>query len=84
VLSARLQGVQATSDIQAALAEADAWLEMSGAKSYEPFLHVERAELARLTGDEAARDRELREAHRLFTEMGAPIRAAEVVKELGS
>jgi hypothetical protein len=57
---------------------------MSGAKSYEPFLHVERAELARLSGDEATRERELREAHRLFTEIGAPIRAAEVAKELGS
>jgi tetratricopeptide (TPR) repeat protein len=32
------QGVHATSEIEAALAEADAWLEMSGAKSYEPFL----------------------------------------------
>jgi hypothetical protein len=50
-----IQGVQATRDIEAALAEADAWLEMSGAKSYEPFLHVERAELARLMGDEATR-----------------------------
>ena len=76
-------GRQATREIEAALAEADAWLEMSGAKSYEPFLYVERAELARLTGDEAARERELREAHRLFTEIGAPIRAAEVAKELG-
>ena len=56
---------------------------MSGAKSYEPFLHVERAELAKLTGNEAAGERELREAHRLFTEIGAPIRAAEVAKELG-
>ncbi len=65
------------------LAEADAWLEMSGAKSYEPFLHVERAELARLTGDEATRECELREAHRLFTESDAPIRAAEVARELG-
>ena len=45
-----IQGVQATREIEAALAEADAWLEMSGAKSYEPFLHVERAELARLMG----------------------------------
>ena len=78
-----IQGVQATRDIEAALAEADAWLEMSGAKSYEPFLHVERAELARLTGDDATRQRELREAHRLFMEIGAPIRAAEVAKELG-
>jgi hypothetical protein len=55
---------------------------MSGAKSYEPSLHVERAELARLTGDDALHDRELREAHRLFLEIGAPIRAAEVAKEL--
>jgi hypothetical protein len=56
---------------------------MSGAKSYEPFLHVERAELAKLIGDEAARERELREAQRLFTGIGAPIRAAEVARELG-
>jgi hypothetical protein len=55
---------------------------MSGAKSYEPVVHVERAELARLSGDPATRERELREAHRLFTEMAAPIRAAEVTKEL--
>jgi hypothetical protein len=74
---------QATSEIEAALAEADAWLEMSGAKSYEPLLHVERAELARLTGDEATRRRELREAHRLFLEIGAPIRAEQVARELG-
>jgi class 3 adenylate cyclase/tetratricopeptide (TPR) repeat protein len=76
------QGVQAKSEMEVALAEAAAWLQMSGAKSYEPFLHLERAELARLTGDEAKRERELREAHRLFTEIGAPIRAAEVSKEL--
>ena len=56
---------------------------MSGARSYEPFLHVERAELARLNGDEAVREQELRDARRLFTEIGAPIRAAEVAKELG-
>jgi hypothetical protein len=76
------QGIQATKEIEVALAEADAWLEMSGAKSYEPFLHVERAELARLSGDDTARQRELREAHRLFVEIGAPIRAEQVAKEL--
>jgi hypothetical protein len=74
----------AIAEIEATLAEADAWLEMSGAKSYEPFIHVERAELARLSGDEAAYQCELREAHCLFTEMGAPIRAAEVGRKLGS
>jgi tetratricopeptide (TPR) repeat protein len=78
-----LQGLRAIGEIEAALAEADAWLEISGARSYEPFLHVERAELARLTGDSAARQRELREAHRLFTEIGAPIRAEQVGRELG-
>jgi class 3 adenylate cyclase/tetratricopeptide (TPR) repeat protein len=78
-----LHGVQAPKDVEATLAEAAALLEMSGAKSYEPFFHLERAELARLTDDEAAYERELREAHRLFTEIGAPIRAAEVAKELG-
>src|SRR5262249_22135970 len=77
-----LKGGQATREIEATLAEADAWLEMSGAQSYEPFVHVERAELARLTGDETMRQRELREAHRLFTEIGAPIRAEQVAKEL--
>jgi hypothetical protein len=55
---------------------------MSDAKSYEPFLHIEPAELARLNGDEATHESELREAHRLFTEIGAPIRAAEVAKKL--
>jgi hypothetical protein len=78
-----LYGIKATREIEATLAEAAAWLEMSGAKSYEPFLHVERAELARLIGDEAAREQELREAYRLFTEIGAPIRGAGVAKELG-
>jgi hypothetical protein len=78
-----IYGVKATNEINGTLAEANAFLEMSGAKSYEPFLHVERAALAKLTGDQAGRERELREAHRLFTEIGAPIRAAEVAKELG-
>src|SRR5262249_37267992 len=76
------RGLEATRDIEAAFAEADAWLEMSGATSFKPFVYVERAELARLTGDEAARQRELHEAHRLFLEIGAPIRAGQVAKEL--
>ena len=78
-----LHHLEAKMEIEAAFAEAGAWLEMSGAKSYEPFLHVERAEFARVVGDEAGRQRELRDANRLFTEIGAPIRAAEVAKELG-
>ena len=58
------------------------WIERSGAKSYEPFLHLEYAELARLTGDEASRDHALREAHRLFIEIGATTRAEQVALEI--
>ncbi len=59
----------------------------SGGAMEEPFIRLELAELARLTGDANARQRELREAHRLFTDMGAPIRAAQVeamLQDIGS
>ena len=48
------------------------------ARGFEPHVYLERAELARLLGWYSHRERELREGHRLFTEIGAPIRAAEV------
>jgi hypothetical protein len=48
----------------------------------ELFVCVDRAELARLAHDETTRERELREARRLFVEMGAPIRAEQVAREL--
>ncbi len=48
----------------------------------EPPLRVELAELARRGGDEPARERELREAHRLFIEMGASGHAAKPAREL--
>jgi tetratricopeptide (TPR) repeat protein len=76
-------GLSGQSEIDTLLQRTALLIQDTGAKSYEPFLHIERAELARLTGDEAARQRELGEAHRLFVEIGAPIRAAEVAKELG-
>jgi len=73
----------AAGEIQAALAEASAWIESTGAKSYEPFLHLERAELARLTGDQTSRENALREAHRLFVEIGATARAEQIAREIG-
>jgi hypothetical protein len=48
-----------------------------------PRRHARRGPLARLLGDEPARTRELREAERLFREMGAPLRAAAIARELG-
>jgi adenylate cyclase len=77
------EGTAARDSIERLLDDTLALSRESGAKTWEPFVHLERAELARRLGDEAARERELREAHRLFLEIGAPIRAAEVAKELG-
>ena len=59
-------------------------VEATGARAFAPFMHVERAALAHLLGDEATRQAELREAHRLFGGMGATARAEQVSRELGS
>src|SRR5262245_29761962 len=78
----RSEGAQAREAIESALAQASSLVAEPGAERYGPFIHLERAELARLVADEPARQRELREAHRLFTEMGAKARAERVAKEL--
>ncbi|OFV88767.1 MAG: hypothetical protein A3J75_04825 [Acidobacteria bacterium RBG_16_68_9] len=64
-------GALAAAAIEADLQQAMAEVERTDARAYAPLIHVERAELAELLGDEAAYQRELREAHRLFTAMGA-------------
>jgi hypothetical protein len=61
-----------------------ALVEATGARALAPFIHVERAALAQLLGDEAADERELREAQRLFAEMGATVRAERVARELAA
>jgi hypothetical protein len=45
-------------------------------------VYLERAALARLLGDDATRQQELREVQWLFSEMGATNRAAEVARKL--
>jgi class 3 adenylate cyclase len=55
----------AAQDIECALALAG----KTGGRSFEPRLHRELAELARLRGDDATYERELREADRLFAEV---------------
>ena len=59
-------------------------IEATEAHVFTPQVHVERAALARVLGDEATRQRELREAHRLFTDMGATARAEQVARELST
>jgi tetratricopeptide (TPR) repeat protein len=79
----RAEGARARGEIQTALGDAQRLVEETGGKSQEPFIHEERANLARLTGDDATCQRELREAHRLFAEMGATGHAERLAKELG-
>jgi class 3 adenylate cyclase len=75
-------GVTEAASAGSALERALALVEETGARCYEPFIRVERARLARLSGDEAGYDREVRVAHHLFTEMGTVARAEALDREL--
>ena len=55
-----------------------------GAGSHVPRVHIELAELSHLEGDEEGYERELREAQRLFEEIGARGRAATVASQLAA
>jgi tetratricopeptide (TPR) repeat protein len=69
-------------EIEEILGKTEALIVKTGATSWRPVIHELRARLADVGGDQLTRTREAHEAHRLFTEIGAPIRAAEVAKEL--
>jgi tetratricopeptide (TPR) repeat protein len=58
-------------------------VEEFGARAYAPVVLVERARLASLLRDEDSRAVHLREAHRLYTEMGATGHAERLARELG-
>jgi class 3 adenylate cyclase/tetratricopeptide (TPR) repeat protein len=75
-------GAAAGAEIEAALGRALGLAHETGAKALEPLVHVELAELAHQSRDEDCRQRELGEAHRLFTEVGAAGRAEEVARQL--
>jgi class 3 adenylate cyclase/tetratricopeptide (TPR) repeat protein len=80
LLAAR--GLGARDDIQAALARAQELVDNTGAYGHEPTIHVELAELAHQNGDEAERERELHEAHRLFSQIGATGNAERLASQL--
>ncbi len=77
-------GPAARVEIEAALARALELVHESGARVDEPLVHVELAELARRLGDSEGHQRELTEAHRLFTEMGATGHAERLSAELAA
>jgi hypothetical protein len=65
------------------LRAAEALITRTEAHAYTPFVHEERAQLARLAGDAATCQRELHAAHQLFATMGATGHAERLAKELG-
>jgi len=76
------EGRAARDEIEATLDRADALIRQKGARAWAPLICEERARLAHCL-DDAAAERHLREAHRLYAEMGATGHAERVAKELG-
>jgi tetratricopeptide (TPR) repeat protein len=71
-------------EVEAALLRALELVRKTGAKGFEPHVHVEAAELAARRGDSQQRERALREAQRLFREIGAPEQANRLDREFES
>jgi hypothetical protein len=82
-----LDGAAAREGIRSALSRAHQLVTTTGARSYEPRIHLEHAALAELLGDDAARLEQLRAAQRLCRELGAKgyaERAAALLAEAGA
>jgi len=77
------QGAAARADVEADLERAEALIQESQLKSLAPFVHERRAELAGALGNEDEQRRQLREARRLFAEVGATGHAARLASLAG-
>ncbi len=78
------EGAPAKNEVQRLLDESAALIDEHGILLFAPTLHERRAQLAGLLGDHAGCTDHLREAHHLYTEMGAVGHAERVARELGS
>jgi tetratricopeptide (TPR) repeat protein len=79
----RSEGAEAWDTVATAIERGLALADQTGLVVLVPQFLVERAELARLRGDESERLHHLRDAHRLFVEMGATGHAERLARELG-
>ena len=71
-------------EIEATLSRASELIAETGGRSYEPQVRELRARLTQARGDATAASGELREAQRLYHEMGATGHAERVARELSS
>jgi hypothetical protein len=77
-------GTVDVSAIEQDLAAADALLTRTGERPAAPLILLARAELAERLGDREAGHRHLREAHRLYVEMGATEHAERISRQLSA
>jgi hypothetical protein len=80
----RRDGAVARAAVEAALAEAAALIERTGAKLLAPRLCEWRAELAAVLGDGAERERLLRGSQHGYHEIGAPLEAERIARSLAA
>ena len=76
------EGVPARRKVRAGLKRAEELVDETGAEGYRPFICEVRSMLARVASDADAAKSELREARRLFAELGATEHAERLAKEL--
>jgi adenylate cyclase len=79
-----LDGAAAKDAVEAALDRARALMHSTGACSYEPQIYAERARLAGILSDATTAQRWGREAHRLFSAMGATGHAERISRQLSA
>jgi class 3 adenylate cyclase/tetratricopeptide (TPR) repeat protein len=78
----QMEGADGHAEIASLLSELARCIDATEARVYQPTVHAVRGVLARLLGDRTGCERELREAGRLFAEMGAREHAERVAREL--
>jgi tetratricopeptide (TPR) repeat protein len=79
----RARGADARDEIEQTLDRALVLVEETNGRSIEPQLLEERARLSNLLGDDAACEHGLRDAQRLYAEIGAGGHAERLAEELG-
>jgi len=77
------EGAGARAAIEEDIEQASALVAATGCRAFAPSVAEARADLARALGDEAGHEQELREAHRLYNEIGATGHAQRLAQELG-
>jgi tetratricopeptide (TPR) repeat protein len=78
----RSEGAARANEAQRSLAEVRQLIAETGGHCRDPVVHEIAAEIAGLLGDDAARNRELREAHRRLLDMGAFEHARRLAREI--